>query len=238
MNVVVINGTEKHGVTYRLKELFLAELPEGSAVTEFYLPRDCDGFCTGCLSCILEGRHACAEGPAVKAIDQALRSSDLMVFASPTYVYHVTGAMKAFLDHFAFRWMSHRPAPEMFGKRAVIITQCMGHGAKMAAKDIRHSLSWWGVSSVYAFTGALMDDAVWERLPKRRQEKLSAGVQRIGRRCAAIDYSRPAATSLPVRIRFAFCRAMQRSIHEKDPGYVDGAWWADQGWLEGTRPWQ
>ena len=231
MNVVVINGTEKRGVTYRLKEMFLAELPEGTTITQFYLPRDCDGFCTGCMSCILKGCHACDEGPSVQVIDQALRSSDLMVFTSPAYVYHVTGAMKAFLDHFAFRWMPHRPAPEMFGKRAVIITQCLGRGAKTVAKDIRHSLSWWGVSSVHTFTGTLMNDVVWERLPKSRQDKLTAGVQKLGKRCAAIDYSKPAATRLPVRIKFAFCRAMQKSLHEADPEYVDGAWWADQGWL-------
>ena len=47
----------------------------------------------------------------------------------PAYVFHTTGAMKAFLDHFAYRWLPHRPAPEMFGKRAVILTQCLGAGA-------------------------------------------------------------------------------------------------------------
>ena len=28
MNITVINGTEKHGVTYRLKEMFLADFSE------------------------------------------------------------------------------------------------------------------------------------------------------------------------------------------------------------------
>lgn len=63
--------------------------------------------------------------------------------------------MKAFLDHFAYHWLPHRPIPEMFEKRAVIITQCLGAGAKSAAKDIKHSLSWWGVSKIGIFTGAL-----------------------------------------------------------------------------------
>ena len=70
--------------------------------------------------------------------------------------------MKAFLDHFAYHWLPHRPIPEMFEKRAVIITQCLGAGAKSAAKDIKHSLSWWGVSKIGIFTGALMSDIVWE----------------------------------------------------------------------------
>jgi len=75
---------------------------------------------------------------------------------SPAYVFHATGAMKALLDHFAYRWIPHRPAPEMFGKRAVIITQCLGSGAKSAAKDIKHSLSLWGISKIKIFTGALL----------------------------------------------------------------------------------
>lgn len=83
--------------------------------------------------------------------------------------------MKAFLDHLGYRWLPHRPAPTMFGKRAVIITQCLGSGAKSAAKDIKHSLSWWGISKIGVFTGKLMSDIVWNKLPQKKQYK-SGGV--------------------------------------------------------------
>lgn len=148
MKITVINGTEKHGVTCRLKELFLEEFGDRAEVTEFYLPRDCPNFCRGCVSCTLRGEDTCKDAQYIGKIDRSLREADLIVMTSPAYVFHVTGAMKALLDHFAFRWMPHRPAPEMFGKRAVIITQCLGAGAKSAAKDIRHSLSWWGISQI------------------------------------------------------------------------------------------
>ena len=35
MKITVINGTEKHGVTYRLKEIFLQNF-QGADVVEFY----------------------------------------------------------------------------------------------------------------------------------------------------------------------------------------------------------
>ena len=54
---------------------------------------------------------------------------------SPAYVMHATDAMKALLDHFGYRWMPHRPVAEMFGKRAVIITQCLGW-----AQNRRHKI--------------------------------------------------------------------------------------------------
>ena len=50
MNITVINGTEKHGVTYRLKELFLAEFKDKAKITEYYLPKDCPNFCNGCVT--------------------------------------------------------------------------------------------------------------------------------------------------------------------------------------------
>ena len=173
MNITVINGTEKHGVTYRLKETFLTEFRDEANITEYYLPKDCPNFCVGCLNCTLKGEKTCKDAEYIRKMDESLLKADLIVMTSPAYVFHVTGAMKALLDHFAYRWMPHRPAPEMFGKRAVIITQCLGSGAKSAAKDIKHSLSWWGISEIGIFTGALMSDIVWEKLSKKKQAKLT-----------------------------------------------------------------
>lgn len=41
MKITVINGTEKHGITYRFKEAFLEEFKDNSEITEYYLPKDC-----------------------------------------------------------------------------------------------------------------------------------------------------------------------------------------------------
>lgn len=61
MNITVINGTEKHGVTYRLKEMFLAKFRGKSNITEYYLPKDCPNFCVGCTNCIFRGEHSCKD---------------------------------------------------------------------------------------------------------------------------------------------------------------------------------
>ena len=238
MKIAVINGTEKRGVTHRLKEIFLAEFREQAEIAEFYLPKDCPGFCTGCISCILKGESACKDAEKIGAIERALLQADLIVMASPAYVFHITGAMKALLDHFAYRWMPHRPAPEMFGKRAVILTQCLGAGAKSAAKDIKHSLSWWGISKIGVFAGAMMGDIAWDKLPPRRQAKLTRKVQALSRKFARTDYSRPARANLMVKIKFLFCRAMQKSLYQADPEYPDAKYWAQQGWLGRVKPWK
>lgn len=238
MNITVINGTEKHGVTYRLKEMFLAEFRDKANITEYYLPKDCPSFCTGCLSCTLKGESICKDAEYIGRIDKSLLEADLIVMTSPAYVFHATGAMKAFLDHFAYHWMPHRPASEMFGKRAVIITQCLGSGARSAAKDIKHSLSWWGISEIGIFTGALMSDIVWENLSQKKQAELTGKVQKLSCKFAYIDYTKPAHTNLITKFKFFVCRMMQKSIHKSAPESLDGKYWAEQGWLGKNRPWR
>lgn len=238
MNITVINGTEKHGVTYRLKEIFLGEFKKKAEITEFYLPKDCPNFCKGCTGCILRGENTCKDAEYIGRIEKSLLEADLIVMTSPAYVFHVTGAMKALLDHFAYRWMPHRPAPEMFGKRAVIITQCLGAGAKSAAKDIKHSLSWWGISKIGVCKSALMGDIVWERLSEKKRAELTGRIQKLSRRFAHIDYMKPAHTNLVTKIKFSFCRMMEKSLHKNDPKYLDGRYWTEQGWLGKTRPWK
>lgn len=238
MYITVINGTEKHGVTYRLKEVFLSEFRDKASITEYYLPKDCPNFCKGCISCTIKGENTCKDAEYIGKIDKSLLEADLIVMASPAYVFHATGAMKAFLDHFAYRWIPHRPAPEMFGKRAVIITQCLGAGAKPAAKDIRHSLSWWGISKIGIFTGALMSDIVWDRLTEKKQVELTRKIKKLSQKFACMDYTKPAHTNLITKIKFSFCRMMQQSLHKSDPEYLDGKYWAEQGWLGKARPWK
>ncbi len=238
MKITVVNGTEKHGITYRLKEMFLTPFKETAEITEYYLPRDCPSFCMGCISCTLKGEHTCKDAAYVQKIAVSLLDADLIVMTSPAYVFHVTGAMKTLLDHFAYLWIPHRPAPEMFAKRAVVITQCLGGGGKSAANDIRHSLRWWGVSDVMLFTGKLMGDIVWDGLTEKKRFELTKKITALSEKCIRIDYAKPARTKLRTKLKFLFCRMMQQSLHEKDPEYLDGRYWAEQGWLGNARPWK
>ncbi|MCH5151978.1 MAG: flavodoxin family protein [Clostridiales bacterium] len=237
MKITVINGTEKRGVTYKLKEMFLQHF-QGAKITEFYLPKDCPSFCVGCTSCFVKGENNCKDYVYINAIEKSLLEADLIVMTSPAYVMHATGAMKALLDHLAYRWMPHRPAPEMFGKRAVIITQCMGAGAKSAAKDIKHSLSWWGISHIGVFNGALMNDIVWDKLSENKRKKLTKNINKLARKFAKINYSKPAHAKLITKIKFKLCRLIQKKVRKSGVAGLDNEYWYDNGWLGKSRPWK
>lgn len=238
MKITVINGTEKHGVTYKLKELFLENFKSVAEITEYYLPKDCPSFCLGCTSCFISGENTCKDYSYVNIIEKSLMQADLIVLTSPSYVMHATGAMKALLDHFGYLWMPHRPATEMFGKRAVIITQCLGAGAKSTAKDIKHSLSWWGISNIGIFKCALMSDIVWNKIPEKKRRKLTGDISRIALKFLKINYSKSAHTKLVTKIKFVICRMIQKRVYKNGVGGLDNEYWKNNGWLKKSRPWK
>ncbi len=238
MNITVINGTNVRGVTYKLKELFLEPFRDEAEITEFYLPKDCPDFCVGCKTCFLDDEHKCKASEYIQKIEKALLSADLLVFTSPAYVMHTTGAMKAMLDHFGYRWMPHRPAKEMFGKRAVIITQCLGAGDKSAAKDIKDSLSWWGISSIKVIRFRFLGDVKWERIADKKRRSMEDGVKSLALKMKNIDYSKPAHTKLAVKFKFLAVKSLQADLGKDNPEYTDYKYWKEKGWLDKERPWK
>ncbi len=238
MKITVINGTEKKGVTYRLKEIFLEGFRSSAEITEFYLPRDCPGFCCGCTQCFRTRQDLCKDAQYVQKIEKAMLEADLLVFTSPAYVFHCTGAMKAMLDHFGYRWMPHRPAKEMFGKRAVIITQCLGSGEKSTAKDIKDSLSWWGISDIRCISFKLMSEIDWNKMPAKKTADMTSKVQALARKMSSVDYSKPAHTRLPAKAKFYMVRMLQTGLGKDNPEYTDYKYWKENGWIDKVRPWK
>ncbi len=238
MKITVINGTAKKGVTYHLKEIFLDEFRGKAEITEFYLPKDGPGFCSGCTTCFRGGEKLCKDAGCVQKIEKALLEADLLVFTSPAYVFHTTGAMKALLDHFGYRWMPHRPAREFFGKRAVIITQCLGAGAASTARDIKDSLAWWGMTYIRTCSFKLMSEIDWDKLPEKKRAEMTGKLVRLARKMASVDYSRSARTGIVARAKFYAVRMLQTDLGKANPEYTDFKYWRDNGWIGSARPWK
>ncbi|MGN0714706.1 MAG: flavodoxin family protein, partial [Anaerovoracaceae bacterium] len=182
MKIVMIHGQNHEGSTCMVTR----ELAEkvGGETEEFFLPRDFDAPCLGCFACFQTDLTHCAHYQKLEPLVNAILEADLIVLDSPVYVYHATGQMMSFLDHFGTWWMVHRPMPEMSRKQAVAISTAAGGGMKSTMQDMTDSLQMWGIHKVYQLgfgVQALKPDEIPDRILgsiHRKTDRLARQIQK------------------------------------------------------------
>ena len=229
MKIVIINGQNHKGSTYHIARM-LAEKISGE-ITEFFLPRDFGEFCVGCTKCFSESEKKCPHFSSLEPLTKAMDASDVIILASPVYVYHSTGAMKAFLDHYGYRWMVHSPEGSMFRKQGVCISTAAGAGMSSTNKDMADSMFFWGIAKIYKY-GAAVAATDWNSVNEKKKKAIdkatSAMAQKISRRAGKIK------PSFKTRAMFFFMHLAQRKgFNERDARY-----WKEKGWTESVRPWK
>ncbi|MGN0517750.1 MAG: flavodoxin family protein [Acutalibacteraceae bacterium] len=229
MNITIIHGQNHKGSTYHIARMLAEKI--GGDITEFMLPRDFDEFCVGCVTCMCKSETLCPHYEKLKPITEAIDKSDVIIFASPVYVLHATGSMKALLDHYAYRWMVHRPEEKMFKKQAVCISTAAGSGMKSTMKDMADSTSFWGIPKTYKL-GMAVAETSWDRVKDSKKEKAekktTALAKKINRKHGKVK------TSLKSKIVFRVMRLMQKNgWNDADVNY-----WKEKGWLDKARPWK
>lgn len=237
MKITVINYSNKQGITYELKKIFLEDF-KNDEITEFYLIDEPIGYCTGCTNCFLKDEKYCKDYESVKRINDVMIESDLLVFAYPTYAFHTPAPIKNLLDHLGFQWIIHRPNKKMFNKRAVIITQCMGGGTKSAIKDVKDSLSWWGVSKIYTYQASIRDKSIiWKKITQKRKDELTEEIKELSGKIKNIDFKKSPRVSMLTKIKFLIAKRLQISLNKNKNLSADAIYWKENGWLGKNRPW-
>ena len=230
MKIVVINGTELKGCTYRIKETFLSVLRDGNEITEFYLPKDLPHFCTGCKTCFFKDENQCPHAEYTMPIWKAILQADLLVFAAPVYALRTPAQMKALVDHLCCHWMVHRPDRAMFTKRAVILTNSIGAPNRSAQKDIATSLKWLGISDVCSLGFGLMEGVIWDELSGKRRNKIQAQTVKLANKYVT---HQPGRMGLKVRVLFFFCKLLHQAVLKKeDTPSADNQHWIKNGWIK------
>jgi len=229
MKTVIIHGQDHKGSTYHIARL-LAE-KAGGEITEFFLPRDFGEFCTGCNTCFFDSEKKCPHSGKLAPIVAAMDAADVIILASPVYVFHVTGAMKAFLDHCGYRWMIHRPEAGMFRKQGVCICTAAGGGMRSTLKDLEHSMFFWGIAKIYKF-GPAVAAVNWDGIAGKKKQSIERTVSRLA---AKLVRRRGKVTpGLKTRAFFHLMRLFQR----KGYSLSDVAYWKEKGWTGSSRPWK
>lgn len=172
-------------------------------------------------------RHYEKINPLTEALDEA----DVLIFESPVYVYHVTGSMKAFLDHYGYRWMLHRPEESMFHKQAVCISTAAGAGMKSTNKDMADSFFYWGVPKVYKYGVRVMATSYKDIKPKIKAK--------IEKDTSKMAYQiKKNAGHVKTGIKTKICFYFMRMLHTRGWDEADLAYWSKKGWDREKRPWK
>lgn len=228
MKITVIHGQSHKGSTYNIAKELCDKL--GGEVTEFFLPADFDCFCKGCTACFTD-ETKCPHFEKLNPITEAMDNADVIVFTSPVYVMHATGSMKAFLDHYGYRFMVHRPEKKMFTKQAVCISTAAGAGMGSTIKDMADSAFFWGIAKTYKLGIAVMETR-WENVKPSIKAKVDKQTTAVAKKILSrVGKIKP---DIKTRGFFGIMAMMQKNGF--NPADVD--YWKEKGWTKGKRPWK
>lgn len=228
MKVVIIHGQSHKGSTYKIAHILAEKISD--EITEFFLPRDFGDFCVGCTKCFMESETKCPHYEKLRPLTEAIDEADVIILASPVYVYHATGAMKNFLDHYGYRWMVHRPLEAMFKKQGVCISTAAGAGMKSTNKDMLDSLFFWGVAKRYSY-GVPVAATSWEAVSDKKKASVEKTTSRIAKKI--MNNNGKVKPGLKTRGFFFIMHLAQRNGFNPS----DAQYWKDKGWTGKSRPW-
>lgn len=101
MRILAINGSPRgeHGNTDRILQPFLAGAREAGAETEtVYLKDKRIEHCRGCFNCWTKTPGVCIHRDDMPELLDKIRLKDVLVYATPLYLFTVSGLMKDFMD--------------------------------------------------------------------------------------------------------------------------------------------
>jgi len=101
-NVVVFDGgprNAKYSKTTFMVDNFVEGIKGAGANVETFKLKNYDiNHCTGCYTCWTKTPGECISKDDMTMLRKKYREADLVVFASPLYIFNVTGIMKDFMD--------------------------------------------------------------------------------------------------------------------------------------------
>jgi len=222
MKIAVLHGQKHHGSTWNATRLLLDQLG-ASTCDEFFVNDIPD--CIGCFTCVLNDEEKCPHRSLIKPIIEAIDQADVIIVATPNYCMGMTGQLKTFFDHLAYRWLSHSPLGAMQNKIAVAISTTAGAGAGVATKQIARQLFWWGIPKVYRLNAAVAA-AKWDDVKPETKLKIEQKAVKIAKK------TRKNLGRIRRGLRQKFLFKMMGNMQKSGMGTPkDAAYWKKQGWI-------
>lgn len=230
MKVVMINGQKHKGSTYHIGKILSEKITQENEITEFFLPKDLNHFCTGCLACI-QDESKCPFYNQKKVIMDAMEEAEILILTTPTYCMAPSAPMKAFIDLFYQYWIPHRPRKSMFLKKAIVVSTAAGAGMSKAIEPVKRTLKYWGVPNVYTYALGIQAGN-WEEVSEKNKIKIEKDMKRLSEKVKDSKVKQPS-----LYIKFMF-NLMVKAKQKEDYFSDESKHWKEQGWLDSKKPWR
>ena len=237
MKIAVFYGSPRKGNTYSATQIFKSEIMACGEIkfVEYFLPNDLPEFCNGCYLCLSESEQLCPHSKHTLPILESLLDADGLIFTTPVYVMQTPGAVKAFFDHFSWMFIVHRARPQMFSKKAFVLSTTAGAGTKAAMKTIITNLKFWGINRIYS-SGFAMRAIDWEAVSPKRREKFESKLKKSARHFfREIASGKKHPPYLLTRLMFYIRRGMLKkdlASQSDESAVADIKHWQEQGWFD------
>lgn len=137
MHICILNGSPRpNGNTSELCKPFLEEIHKSDATVEVFTLASMNvASCKGCYHCQdVEGEYGCIQDDDMHQISTSIQNSDVIVLATPIYIWYCTPELKCVLDRLYGLAKYYRGAKGNLieGKRVAILAT-HGYDASYAA---------------------------------------------------------------------------------------------------------
>lgn len=232
MKITLIHGQNHKGSTYHVARMTAEKT--STNIDEFFLPRDFSEGCSGCGTCLYNGRENCPHSEKVGVIFDSMLSSDVIIIGSPTYVMEMTSHLKGFFEHIFTAWLGHRPEEAMFSKTAVVVSTGAILGMKSVTKSLARQMFFLGVPKVYQLPIGVMA-ASWDGVEDKIKKQIALQTDKVARK--VISKNGHAVPGIKLKFLFSTLRKFHKN-NDLALFAVDKKYWAEKKWLDKERPWK
>ena len=221
--LAIMGSPRKNGNTYLLTRRVEEKMKQlGDMDFEYVFLKDLDlRPCLGCGVCFMKGEDHCPHKDDRAMLEEKMHQADGVIFASPVYVFNVSGLMKNFFDRFAYA--CHRP--RFFKSALVLATAGFELGTGQMLKSFSFMAEVWGFSVAHRFAIAANEVPEFGTRADKAGKKVEVAAKKFHRAVTAGRVK-------PGLVNMAVFLAAQPSIRKLSAEYYDYHYWRDQGWLE------
>ncbi len=181
-----------------------------------YTPANCEiNQCTGCCLCFKSGK--CSINDDIDLVKNAMLNSEIIILASPVYLWQVTGSMKTFVDRISS--LTHLFA--LTGKIGISIDLSASNGNEPVSNYLNFVLESLGVSVLSNIS--LQHSDVF--LPENKESIITVESNRIYKKISNREFS---ISAMQERVFLAMKTAFQR----KSNSDYEKQYWLENGYFE------